>query len=171
MLDFGLSVESPSPHHHRNLALSRLGVKWKDGSLIIGPPDYKCSRGVVGVCYWRTDATQRKARITGTRGERRPERGAGDCGTVGAYPGGTTLFFRHKSETRSPKSETSSKSQWLNAPNTPGRSGFGISPLVLWLCFGFRASDFGFRAWRLVVLPECARTVLRRAFLLAWQVS
>ena len=34
------------------------------------------------------------------------------------------------------------------------RGGFSISPLVLCICLGLRASDFGFEAWRLVVLSR-----------------
>ena len=48
----------------------------------------------------------------------------------------------HKSETRNPKSETSSNTQWFNDRNFTGQSSFGhfwFTTLDL-----FRVSDFGF---------------------------
>src|SRR5688572_30871910 len=49
-----------------------------------------------------------------------------------------------KSEIRNPKSETNSKHEEEN-PKRERRFGvLNISPLVLWICFEFRASDFGF---------------------------
>src|SRR5687767_4013557 len=49
-----------------------------------------------------------------------------------------------KSEIRRTKSETNSKDQKGNDQNAEGPLPFWICFFVLWICFGFRASDFGF---------------------------
>ena len=78
---------------------------------------------------------------------------------------------QRNSETRSPKSEANSKSQWLNARNAPVRGDFSISPLVLWICLGLRAADFGFEAWHLVVLSRSSPYAREKRILLARLVA
>jgi len=52
-------------------------------------------------------------------------------------------------EIRNPKSEIRNKSEATNAPNfRPSR--FRIWDFVLRICFGFRASDFGFLGYALL---------------------
>src|ERR1017187_1515668 len=55
-----------------------------------------------------------------------------------------------KPEIRNPKSKTNPKSKGQRLKTPQGSAGFGFLPFsAIWICFGFRVSDFGFphRCW------------------------